>query len=157
MAETAGRGPAILTTRQVEILTLAAEGCPNDEIGRRLWLTVETVKTHLRRIARALGSRNRAHSVALAMHAGILPAGSEQASSDAATPTGYRPRHVDFGWPVILALTNGRRLDCRIVAVDSSSVLVALAPFGRLQRLHQRDVLGAACPLMPVRAAQSSG
>jgi PAS domain S-box-containing protein len=54
----------LLTTRQLEILALVAEGLSNAEIARRLFLSESTVKWHLRKILRALGVSNRAQAVA---------------------------------------------------------------------------------------------
>jgi PAS domain S-box-containing protein len=53
-----------LTSRQVEILSLVAEGLNNAEIASRLYLTESTVKWHVRKILRALGVSNRAQAVA---------------------------------------------------------------------------------------------
>jgi PAS domain S-box-containing protein len=54
----------LLTSRQVEILALIAEGLSNSEIASRLYLTESTVKWHVRKILRALGVSNRAQAVA---------------------------------------------------------------------------------------------
>jgi len=48
-----------LTRRELEILTLVADGLPNAEIARRLWITEQTVKFHLSNIYRKLGVSNR--------------------------------------------------------------------------------------------------
>lgn len=53
-----------LTSRQVEILGLVAEGLNNAEIASRLYLTESTVKWHVRKILKALGAANRAQAVA---------------------------------------------------------------------------------------------
>lgn len=53
-----------LTSRQLEILSLVAEGLNNAEIASRLYLTESTVKWHVRKILRALGVANRAQAVA---------------------------------------------------------------------------------------------
>jgi DNA-binding NarL/FixJ family response regulator len=53
----AGHQP--LTKRELEILDLVAEGLPNAEIGRRLWITEQTVKFHLSNVYRKLGVSNR--------------------------------------------------------------------------------------------------
>lgn len=55
-----------LTERHVEVLRLAADGLTNAEIGRRLFLTPDTVKVHMRRIAVKMRARNRAHVIHLA-------------------------------------------------------------------------------------------
>jgi PAS domain S-box-containing protein len=54
----------LLTTRQVEILALVAEGLSNSEIASRLYLGESTVKWHVRKILRALRVANRAQAVA---------------------------------------------------------------------------------------------
>jgi PAS domain S-box-containing protein len=54
----------LLTPRQVEILTLIAEGLSNADISDRLYLSESTVKWHIRKILRALGVSNRAQAVA---------------------------------------------------------------------------------------------
>lgn len=65
-----GRSPGgedltkLLTTRQIEILALVAEGLSNAEIAARLYLGESTVKWHVRKILRALGVANRAQAVA---------------------------------------------------------------------------------------------
>jgi DNA-binding NarL/FixJ family response regulator len=48
-----------LTAREQEILRLVAEGRPNAELARLLWLSEATVKFHLARIYRKLGVTNR--------------------------------------------------------------------------------------------------
>ena len=48
-----------LTKREREILDLLSEGLPNAEIGRRLWITEQTVKFHLSNIDRKLVVSNR--------------------------------------------------------------------------------------------------
>lgn len=53
-----------LSTRQLEILALVADGLNNAEIASRLYLTESTVKWHVRKILRALGVSNRAQAVA---------------------------------------------------------------------------------------------
>lgn len=61
------RGPDLgkqLSSRQLEILGLVAEGLSNAEIASRLYLTESTVKWHVRKILKALGVANRAQAVA---------------------------------------------------------------------------------------------
>jgi DNA-binding NarL/FixJ family response regulator len=52
-------GEPQLTRRELEILTLVADGLPNGDIARRLWITEQTVKFHLSNIYRKLGVSNR--------------------------------------------------------------------------------------------------
>jgi DNA-binding NarL/FixJ family response regulator len=61
-----------LTVREVEIVQLVAEGLSNPEIGAKLYLTADTVKSHIKRAARKLSARNRAHVVWLAVQRGYL-------------------------------------------------------------------------------------
>ena len=48
-----------LSSRELEILELVAEGWTNREIARHFWVTETTVKFHLTRIYRKLGVTNR--------------------------------------------------------------------------------------------------
>lgn len=61
-----------LSEREREILRLVAEGMSNREIGRRLHLSEETVKSHVRHILARLCARSRAHAVALAIRSGSI-------------------------------------------------------------------------------------
>jgi DNA-binding CsgD family transcriptional regulator len=58
--------------RELEVLELVSEGLSTREISRRLWITEETVKTHVRRMHNRLAARTRAHAVAIAFRKGIL-------------------------------------------------------------------------------------
>ncbi|MGH3980263.1 MAG: LuxR C-terminal-related transcriptional regulator [Pseudonocardiaceae bacterium] len=61
-----------LSAREVEVLQLVADGQSNKEIGEALSLSALTVKSHLSRIGRKLGTGDRAQMVALAMRAGVI-------------------------------------------------------------------------------------
>ncbi len=61
-----------LTEREVEILRLVASGLSDREIGKKLFLSEATVKTHLKATYRKLRVRNRAQAAALAALAGLL-------------------------------------------------------------------------------------
>jgi DNA-binding CsgD family transcriptional regulator len=61
-----------LTTREAEILGLAASGLSTHEIAERLCLSRNTVKSHLTHAYGKLGARNRAEAVAMGLHAGAL-------------------------------------------------------------------------------------
>ena len=69
-----------LTERQVEILSLMAEGQSNREIARDLFIAEGTVKAHLHQLFGKLMVRNRTEAVARARELDLLP-GSTQASS----------------------------------------------------------------------------
>jgi two-component system nitrate/nitrite response regulator NarL len=61
-----------LTSRELDVLRLAAEGMSNNEIADQLALTALAVKGHLVRIGRKLGANDRTHMVAEAMRADLL-------------------------------------------------------------------------------------
>jgi len=61
-----------LTARETEIIRLVAAGQSNADIGRTLFLTENTVKTHLRRLSCKLGAADRAHAAILATRRRIV-------------------------------------------------------------------------------------
>ena len=61
-----------LTSRESEILKYVARGNSNQEIGKLLFISEQTVKAHLRHIMDKLGASDRAHSVAIAVRRGFL-------------------------------------------------------------------------------------
>lgn len=67
-----GNGYRELSGREVEVLRLVAEGQSNKAIGVSMGLSALTVKSHLARIARKLGTGDRAGMVAVAMRGGII-------------------------------------------------------------------------------------
>ena len=58
--------PPHLTPRQVEVLHLLEQGRSTKQIAAELHLTIETVRTHIRRLFRALGVNSRLEAVAAA-------------------------------------------------------------------------------------------
>jgi DNA-binding NarL/FixJ family response regulator len=65
-AASAPQPPDGLTHREIEILSLIAQGLTNPEIAGRLFLSNHTVKTHINRIFAKTGSRDRVAAVAYA-------------------------------------------------------------------------------------------
>jgi DNA-binding NarL/FixJ family response regulator len=61
-----------LTPREREVLALVARGLANAEIGRRLFISEATVKTHLVRVFGKLGVDDRTAAVTKAMAQGLL-------------------------------------------------------------------------------------
>src|SRR5579872_506066 len=55
-----------LSGRQQEVLSLVGQGLSNQEVGSKLEISLETVKSHIQHILQSLGARNRAHAVKLA-------------------------------------------------------------------------------------------
>ncbi len=64
--------PDRLSGRQQQILSLIADGNSYAEVGRMLFISTETVRTHVKQILRRLDARDRAHAVSLAYQAGLL-------------------------------------------------------------------------------------
>jgi DNA-binding NarL/FixJ family response regulator len=71
-------GLAELTERELETLRLVAAGLSNDEIARQFVISPLTAKTHVSRILRKLGCRDRAQLVTLAYETALLTPGSRQ-------------------------------------------------------------------------------
>jgi DNA-binding NarL/FixJ family response regulator len=61
-----------LTAREISVLALVADGRSNRQIGEQLGLSALTVKSHLARISRKLGTGDRAELVAIAIRGGVL-------------------------------------------------------------------------------------
>ena len=61
-----------LTDRELQVLTGMSRGRSNGEIGRELFLSEDTVKTHARRLFRKLGAADRAQAVAVGFRWGIV-------------------------------------------------------------------------------------
>ncbi|MCB0914273.1 MAG: helix-turn-helix transcriptional regulator [Actinobacteria bacterium] len=61
-----------LTDREIEVLQSVANGMSNKDIGAYLGLSALTVKSHMARISRKLGTGDRAKLVAIGMREGII-------------------------------------------------------------------------------------
>jgi PAS domain S-box-containing protein len=70
MAESDGRPE--LTQREREVMTLVASGLQSGEMAELLFLSPETVKSHVQNAMGKLGSRTRAHAVAIALVTGQI-------------------------------------------------------------------------------------
>lgn len=68
----APRGGMPLSRREYQVLQLVAEGLENSAIAKLLFLSVETVRTHVKSILRKLSARDRTHAVTIAFRGGIL-------------------------------------------------------------------------------------
>jgi DNA-binding NarL/FixJ family response regulator len=82
-----GPRPEALSTRETEVLALVARGLTNLQIGRALFVSEATVKTHLMRSCAKLGVTGRTAAVTRAMEIGALPPPGRQPGD----PTRARP------------------------------------------------------------------
>ena len=68
-----GRADEVLTAREIAVLERVARGRTNAEIGRDLYISEATVKTHLLRAYAKLGVDDRTAAVTAALERGFLP------------------------------------------------------------------------------------
>lgn len=61
-----------LTERELEILELIVAGCSNAEIAERLYITIGTVKTHVRNVLNKLCANDRTQAAVRALRAGLV-------------------------------------------------------------------------------------
>ncbi len=81
-----GAGPGVggvppqtpLSRREYQVLQLIAEGMENSAVAETLYLSVETVRTHVKSILRKMAAHDRTHAVTKAFRAGLLVLGPEE-------------------------------------------------------------------------------
>jgi DNA-binding NarL/FixJ family response regulator len=61
-----------LSERETQVLAGMSRGMSNGEIGRELYLSEDTIKTHARRLFRKLRASDRAQAVAVGLRAGLI-------------------------------------------------------------------------------------
>ncbi len=78
------RGPATqaLTARELDVLRSIADGLSNPDIGRSLFISEATVKSHVTRIFEKLGVNDRTAAVTAAIAQGILAAPRPRSTRD---------------------------------------------------------------------------
>ncbi len=64
--------PTSLTAREAEVLKLLVEGASVAQVGRALFMSPSTVKTHIGKIYEKLGAHNRASAVIAAVRLGLV-------------------------------------------------------------------------------------
>ncbi|HEY5836867.1 response regulator transcription factor [Streptomyces sp.] len=88
-----------LTPRELEVLKLVGAGRNNAEIAEALWLSRNTVRSHVQRLMRKLGLRNRlcliifAHELRLMNPAGTILCSDGPAAPAAASHAVHAPHH----------------------------------------------------------------
>jgi DNA-binding NarL/FixJ family response regulator len=70
-AEVTGKLPA-LTQREREVLRLLADGLTNEQIGKSLFISPETVRTHVRKAMGKLDADTRTQAVATALRQSLI-------------------------------------------------------------------------------------
>jgi two-component system NarL family response regulator len=65
-------GASTLTPRELEVLCLVADGKPNKEIARTLFITEGTVKSHMNAMLSKLDAADRTQAVTIALKRGLL-------------------------------------------------------------------------------------
>ena len=75
----------LLTAREREILQLLADGLSNGDVAERLFISQETVKSHVRHILTKLEADTRTQAVAIALREAII-------NCSGRVPVGSRPR-----------------------------------------------------------------
>lgn len=63
---------AELTDRECEVLVEMAKGLSNEELAETLFISGNTVKTHVKRVLTKLGVRDRVNAVVMAYQGGLM-------------------------------------------------------------------------------------
>ena len=61
-----------LSAREIEVIELVVAGLKNNQIAARLFISPETVKSHLTNLLNKLGARDRNHAGLLALRLGLV-------------------------------------------------------------------------------------
>lgn len=98
-------GQARLSSRMTQVLRLIADGKSNLEIAAALGVSEGTVKSHVKRLFRALKVADRAHAVARAFEMGVLlPTGADPVPGRVDALLADARRLTDLGEQLAVAL-----------------------------------------------------
>lgn len=70
-----------ITSRELMVLMLMANGISNEQIAKRLGIRLQTVRNHLQNMIKKLKAENTAHAVSLCIHYGMLKLGWDEGGS----------------------------------------------------------------------------
>jgi DNA-binding NarL/FixJ family response regulator len=78
LSRKATQGQRVLSKREREIMDLLAQGLTGEQVAERLFLSPETIKTHIRNAMSKLEANTRVHAIAIALRDGFIspPAGT---------------------------------------------------------------------------------
>ena len=82
-----------LSPREAEILALISKGCSNFEIAERLYLSMNTVKSHIRAAYRKIGATTRTQAVIWCFHHGLARADPRVTAAGAPEASEENDRH----------------------------------------------------------------
>lgn len=91
--------PSPLSERELELLTLVAKGASNQQIARELFISVNTVKVHLRNIFDKLGVESRTEAAMLAVREGWIQLEGMPGSAPAAPEAPAVPASAPISLP----------------------------------------------------------
>jgi DNA-binding NarL/FixJ family response regulator len=63
---------ATLTPRELDVLSMLADGLSHEQIGAQLGIGAETVRTHMKKACNRLGATTRTQAVAVALRLGLI-------------------------------------------------------------------------------------
>ena len=72
----------VLSKREREIMDLLAQGLTGEQVAERLFLSPETIKTHIRNAMNKLEANTRVHAIAIALREGFISAPDRLVSDD---------------------------------------------------------------------------
>lgn len=106
----AGEAPEQLSDRELELLVLVSTGKTNQQIACELYISVNTVKAHLRNIFAKLGVESRTEATLFAIQNGLIqvtapdgangPYASALAGAEAGAPIPAGPEPISVAWPL---------------------------------------------------------